>query len=162
MYFQKLKSLILSLSSEDQVASGPDGLERAYELLQPYYIQVKVMGINLSWRSVTFHKATLQAKMQQQQKVETLYFLSMRKPGQGRLWRSVPTSRPSIKVNLKISSKMGMDRSFKMDRSCRVGLRYRNAGNAMFSRSRLRDALRLYTQASFISREMQNNKNGRS
>ena len=83
--------------------------------------------------------------------VKTLYFLSMRKLGQGRLWRSVPTSRPSIKVNLKISSKMGIDRSFKMDSSYKVGLRYRNAGNAMFSRSRLRDALRLYTQAFFIS-----------
>ena len=96
----------------------------------------------------------------------------MRKLGQGRLWRSVPKSRPSIKVNLKISLKLGidrsfkvdknlkMDRNFKMDSSCRVALRYRNAGNAMFSRSRLRDALRLYTQAFFISREMQNNNNG--
>ena len=39
------------------MASGPDGLEKAYELLQPYYIQVKVMGMNPIMKIVDFSQS---------------------------------------------------------------------------------------------------------
>ena len=85
-----------------QVAPGPEGMERAYELLQPYYLQVN------SYQDTFFVKAII--CLYYHFKSEHFYHISFkllpnalnywnlwstRKPGQGWLLSSLQRSRPS-------------------------------------------------------------------